>query len=81
VAPRAEPASPPTEEELLQARQRATQALLEAEREEASARRARRRAAARMKHYEHLLAIHNGQVPLPFNSTEGEPHQTPNLRI
>ena len=62
----------PTREELEAARSRANAAVLEAEREEASARRARRRAAARLKHYERMLAEANGAQPLPFQ-TGGTP--------
>jgi hypothetical protein len=72
---------PPTKEQLEEARQRATAALLEAEREEASARRARRRATARMKHYERLLAEHNGAIPLPFRYEEVASDQTVDLRV
>lgn len=50
--------------ELHSARSRAVDALLEAEDLEAQARRARRQATARLKHYERLLQEHQGQLKL-----------------
>lgn len=57
-----------TEQQLLEARASAVDAQLEADELEAAARKARRRATARMKHYEDLLLIHQGQMTLPYES-------------
>jgi transposase len=56
----------PTEapQELLDARRRAVNALLDAEKAEQVARRSRRKATARMKAYEHLLEEYRGQMRL-----------------
>lgn len=57
--------TPPTDAELSAARREAVDAELEAERLEGLARRARRRAASRMTHYENLLLIAQGQLTIP----------------
>lgn len=51
---------------LLTARERAADKVLEAERLEAGAARARRRANAALAHYEQLLREHSGEQPLPL---------------
>lgn len=56
----------PTEEELATARTTAVDASLQADDLEAQARKARRAATAKMKHYEDLLLIAQGQQILPF---------------
>lgn len=57
----------PTQEELLAARRAAVDAALRADELEAQARKARRVATARMKHYEDLLLIAQGQMTLPYD--------------
>ncbi len=54
------------ESELREARRQAVDAALEADRLEGEARKARRKATARMKHYEDLVLIAQGQQVLPF---------------
>jgi hypothetical protein len=56
----------PSPEDIREARSRAVDAELEAEELEAQARKARRIATARMKHYEDLLLISQGQMQLPL---------------
>lgn len=55
-----------SEADLRQARTVAVDASLEADEIEAQARRARRSATAKMKHYEHMLSIMQGQMELPY---------------
>ena len=57
----------PTNAELTEARTAAVDAAMEADDLEAQARQARRRASARMKHYEDLLLIAQGQQVLPYD--------------
>lgn len=59
------------EERLRVARADAVDALLDAERLEAEARKARRRATAKNKHYEDLLLEHGGQMTLPYDEKGG----------
>ena len=59
--------SEPTEEDLQAARRAAVDAALRADELEAEARKARRIATARMKHYEDLLLVAQGQLTLPFD--------------
>lgn len=59
-----------TEGELIDARRAAIDAEFAAEEMEAAARKARRLAASKMRHYESLLLIHQGQMVLPYG--EGE---------
>ena len=54
----------PTEEELRVARAAAVDADLEAQILEAEARKARRMAAAKMRHYEDMLLVFQGQLEL-----------------
>lgn len=54
-------------QELVAARHAAVDAALRADELEAEARKARRIAAARMKHYEDLLLIAQGQMTLPYD--------------
>lgn len=62
----------PSAEQVLKARKVAVSAQLDAEEKAATARRAKRRATARMRHYEDLLARANGAIPLPFEFKDGE---------
>jgi hypothetical protein len=55
-----------TTRELTEARRAAVDAALHADELEAQARKARRIATARMKHYEDLVMIHQGQMTLPY---------------
>lgn len=57
----------PTKEELQAARRAAVDATLRADELEAEARKARRTATAKMKHYEDLLQIVQGQLQLPYD--------------
>jgi len=66
VTPLPASAGSPLEEELQEARGDAVDALLEAEEREAEARKARRRATSRLRHYEALLLEHGGQLTLPW---------------
>lgn len=59
--------APPLPPRIIDARALATTAVLEAERLEQTARRARRRANARLRHYQNLLREHQGEQPLPFD--------------
>ncbi len=56
----------PTRQELEAARHSAVDAALEADELEAQARKARRIATARMKHYDDMLLIYQGQMTLPY---------------
>lgn len=62
----------PTQAELAEARSAAVDAALAADDLEAEARKARRRASARMKHYEDLVLIIQGQDVLPYAAEEAE---------
>ena len=57
----------PTADVLQAARRAAIDAALHADELEAQARKARRVATARMKHYEDLVMIHQGQLTLPYD--------------
>lgn len=61
-----QPRSEPTDEELQAARTAAVDAALAADEAEEGARKARRLAVAKMKHYESLLMIRQGQMTLPY---------------
>lgn len=56
-----------TEESLRAARSEATDASLLADELEAKARKARRIATAKMKHYEDMLLVAQGQATLPYD--------------
>jgi len=56
----------PTDQQLAEARRAAVDATMEADELEAEARKARRMATAKMKHYEDLLLISQGQLVLPY---------------
>lgn len=57
--------------QLLRARSEAVDAILEAEEAEAEARKKRRRATGKLKHYEHLLLEfeHDGGLPIEGGRT------------
>ncbi len=59
--------SEPSRHDLEKARGEAIDAQLVADDLEAQARKARRRAAAKMKHYEDMLLIAQGQMTLPYD--------------
>lgn len=61
----------PTEEDLREARSAAVDADLLADGLEARARSARRKAASKMRHYEDMLHIFQGQLTLDIDPEEG----------